>query len=306
MECPKCGSTRIRKKAIRRGKRRIYCNDCGKMSTIPLEKGREIKLPKVFLFDIETTPMQVFVWGLFGNKYINHDNIVKDWNVLSWAGKWLFEDKIFGEVLTPKEAVKGDDKRIIRGIWDKFNEADIVIAHNGNKFDIKKLNTRFILTGLKPPTQYRKIDTLRVAKGSFAFSSNRLDYLGKMIENKQKIETNFKLWTDCLEGKQDALDKMMKYNLMDVELLEDVYLELRAWIRPHPNMGLYLEADSRHGAFACPNCGKMHDPKKVQWNGVYSTNISQFRTFRCDGERCGAIIRTRNSHKVAPLVSIGN
>lgn len=261
------------------------------------------QLPKVLIFDIETTPIRVFVWGLFGNKYINHDNIITDWNILSWSAKWLFGDEIFGEVLTSREATNGDDSRIIKSIWDKFNEADIVIAHNGNRFDIPRLNTRFILNNLNPPNSYKSIDTLAVVKKHFKFTSNRLDYLGKLISNKQKIETNFQLWKDCLDGDKKALSDMLTYNFMDVELLEEVYLELRPWIKSHPNMGLYLDADTKHGAFACSNCGKTHDPASVKWDGVYSTTVSQFRTFRCD---CGALIRTRNSHKIATLVSPAN
>ena len=261
----------------------------------------EPKLPKVFLFDIETTPMKVFVWGLFGNKYINHQNVIQDWNILSWAGKWLFDDELFGAVLTPDEARSGDDRRITEALWDNFNDADIIIAHNGDRFDIVKMNTRFILNGMSPPNPYKSIDTLKISKRGFKFSSNRLDYLGKLMANKEKIETNFALWTRCMDGEVDALDEMFRYNLMDVELLEDVYLELRPWIKSHPNMALYLDAIDKLGAYACSNCGKVHNANDVVWNGTYSTNVSQFKTFRCD---CGAIIRTRKSHKISPLMSV--
>jgi len=264
-----------------------------------LTRERLQSLPKVLLFDIETTPMQVFVWGLFGNKYINYENIVKDWNVLSWAGKWLFKEEKFGDILTPDEAIKGDDSRIAQSIWEKFEEADIVIAHNGDKFDIKKLNTRFILNGLTPPTPYKSIDTLSVSKKYFKFSSNRLDYLGQLMANKEKIHTDFQLWIKCLNGDQQALDYMMDYNIQDVDLLEEVYLELRPWIKSHPNLALYIDSEFKQGVYGCSNCGKIHNPEIINWVGNYTTNISQFKVFRCD---CGAMIKTRKSHRVAPLM----
>ena len=54
------------------------------------------RLPKILLFDIETAPMQVFSWTLFKPR-LSHDNIIKDWFVISWSAKWLFEAEIMGD-----------------------------------------------------------------------------------------------------------------------------------------------------------------------------------------------------------------
>ncbi len=283
MKC-QCGSENIHNRGTRNGKQRTRCVDCGKWdSSYIMPVGA-----KILLFDIETTPMEVYVWSLFGNKYIQYGNIIKDWNVLSWSAKWLYDAKIMSDIQTPEDAINRDDKNILRGIWDLIDQADMVIAHNGDKFDLKKLNTRFQMNGYLPPSPYQSIDTLKVAKRNFAFSSNRLDYLGQMMANKGKIETSFQLWTDCLKGDKKALKNMLKYNEEDVRLLEEVYVELRPWIKSHPNVGIYEVGP------VCPSCGS----GDIRPNGgYYTTMVNQYESFRCDG--CGALSRKLQSELTA-------
>jgi len=276
----KCEHRNVNKRGIRNGKQRTRCVDCGQWDSFYLSP----EGAKILLFDIETTPMEVYVWGLFGNKYIQHGNVIKDWNVLSWSAKWLCDSGIISDIQTSKEAMNRDDKRVLGGIWDLINQADVVIAHNGDKFDLKKLNTRFHMNGFLPPSPYQSIDTLKVAKRNFAFSSNRLDYLGQIMTNKGKISTNFQLWTDCLRGDPKALHNMLEYNEEDVRLLEEVYLELRPWIKSHPNVGVYMDGE------VCPSCGS----DDVHANGgYYTTMANRYESYRCDD--CGALSRKLQS-----------
>tara|TARA_R110000744_G_scaffold110434_1_gene208322 strand:- start:8734 stop:9549 length:816 start_codon:yes stop_codon:yes gene_type:complete len=254
--------------------------DCGKWESSYLAPNGI----KILLFDIETTPMEVFVWGLFGNKYIQHGNVIKDWNVLSWSAKWLFDSEVISDIQTPTEAKNRDDKRVLGGIWDLINQANVVIAHNGDKFDLKKLNTRFHMNGYLPPSPYQSIDTLKVARRNFAFSSNRLDYLGTIMTNKGKISTNFQLWKDCLKGDRTALNEMLAYNEEDVRLLEEVYVELRPWIKAHPNVGVYMTGE------ICPTCGS----DDIETNGgYYTTNANMYESYRCGD--CGSLSRKLKS-----------
>src|SRR6266699_2886337 len=134
------------------------------MSDDGLEKIlNEIVYAKILILDIETAPIRAKVWGIW-NQNIYIDQIGDDWFVLTWAAKWLFEKKVYSGRLTSKEAIKQNDKRILKGIWQLLEEADIVVAHNGDKFDLPKLNTRFIIHKLNPPLPYQSIDTLKVIK----------------------------------------------------------------------------------------------------------------------------------------------
>jgi len=242
------------------------------------------KAPKILIFDIETMFMEVSVWGLY-KQYIPNDNIIKDWNMLSWAAKWLFDDEIMSDILTPKEAVARDDSRILKSMWKLLEESDCVIAHNGDKFDIRKLNARFIQQGLIPPLPYQSIDTLKVAKRYFAFSAYSLNFLCKMFGLSPKIHTGYELWKNCCKGDEKALKKMKQYNIGDILSLEELYLKLRPWIKNHPNVGTYINSEKP----VCPNCGS----SDLDWKGHYHTPAGRFETFRC--EACGAIGRSRRS-----------
>lgn len=240
--------------------------------------------PKVLLFDIETAPLLGMYWSPY-QKYIGYEAMIEDWFVISWSAKWLFSKEIVKDVVTPEEAVKMDDGRIMKSLWKLMDEADIIISHNGKKFDHKKSNTRFILNKLTPPSPYQVIDTLEVSKKYFAFTYNRLDFLGRLMKNKQKLETDFELWIRCKRGDQEALDYMNEYCPNDTFLLEEVYLELRPWIKSHPNMAIYQEAQNE----CCPNCGS----DKIEENGYYVTPAGKFEAIRC--KSCGAPSRRRKS-----------
>ena len=246
---------------------------------------KEKKIPKVLLLDIETAPMKVLSWTLF-KPYLSHDNIIKPGFILSWAAKWLFSAEMMSDIVTPKEAVRGDDKRICESIWQLMDDADVILAHNAKNFDIKWLNAEFFIHKMKPPMPYQVIDTLYESRKYFRLPAHRLDYLGKIVARKEKLETSFDLWIKCMAGEKESLDYMLKYNKEDVVLLEEVYVEQRGWIKSHPNLSLYIDADKP----VCPNCGS----SDLLWEDkYYVTMVSKFAAFRC--KNCGAISRCRTT-----------
>lgn len=240
------------------------------------------KIPAILLIDVETLPLQVYTWHT-SKQRINHGQIIEDFCLVSWSAKWLFEAEMMSDVLTPKEAVRRDDKRICQSLWKLLERADIVCGHNLIKFDNRKINARFLLNDINPPSPYQFIDTLREAQKAFGFSSHRLDYLGQIFVEKQKIKTDFELWVKCCNGDEKSLQEMVTYNEEDVRLLEDVYVKIRPYIKSHPNLALYAETDE----MICPNCGANH----LIECGVYTTMLNQFESLRCDC--CGAVSRKR-------------
>lgn len=190
-------------------------------------------LPKILLLDIETAPMRAYVWQLY-KVNISNDQIISDSFILSWAAKWLFDDQIYSDVITFASVKRGYDKPILRKIWNMVNEADVLIAHNGDQFDIPMLNTRFIINGLGRPMPYQSIDTLKVVnrQKQFRFGSNRLDFINRQLGLDRKIKTGgFDLWKRCMDGDKEALNDMVEYNRQDVSILEELYVLLRPWIK---------------------------------------------------------------------------
>jgi transposase-like protein len=241
---------------------------------------------KILLVDTENTPILTWLWHLGKQSYVGPEFVERDWNEVCWSAKWLYDSKVMSGVQTPEEAILGDDKRIMKELLNLMNKADIIIGHNINNFDEKKINTRLILNKLSPPSPYQTIDTLTVAKKHFKFSSNKLDYLGKMLLNKEKIRTNFSLWRRCIAGDLKALRFMSKYCNRDVNLLEGVYIEERPWIKSHPNVAIYDDCvDSM-----CPACGS----KDLSFNGdYYITMVSKFESLKCNV--CGSYSRRRKN-----------
>jgi hypothetical protein len=229
------------------------------------------------LFDIETAPIEAYVWNVW-NQNVAPTQMIRDWFMLSWSAKWLNDSEIMSDVVTPREAKKHKDKRIMKSLHRLIDEADIIIAHYGNGFDIPKMNTRFIINGLNPPSPYQSIDTKQVAAKGFGFTYNKLDYLATMFGIPNKLHTDFNLWVKCLKGDAESLKYMEEYNKQDILVLEEVYYKLRPWIKSHPNLGLYT--DER----VCSNCGSSHLTKK----GVYRTSVNNYDSYVCE---CGAFTR---------------
>ena len=289
--CPNCAGTHVKKRGIRRGLQRWTCKVCTRYFSTPKHIEESGILPKILLFDIETALMEVYVWGLFKQR-IPHTNIIKDrngneksWFVLSWAAKWLYGD-IMSDIVTPEEAKSRKDNRVLKSIWKLLDEADIVIAHNGDRFDIRKLNARFLDNGMNPPSPYKSIDTLKITRREFAFVSYKQDFLTKHFKLEQKLGTDFQLWVDCQAGNQDALDRMQEYNQHDVLGLEDVYLKVRPFIKNHPNLGVLLDMD------VCPNCACENIDET---EAVYFTGANKFPVYRCAGCKSPYIRHKKNS-----------
>lgn len=248
------------------------------------EQNPEPKLPKILLLDVETSLIALFVFSLY-KPHPTHNDILTDWHLLSWSAKWILDDKIMSDILTPEEATAHDDERICKSIWELVDEADIIIGHNSVRFDMKKLNARFMLNGMKPPSPYRNIDTLQSIRGAAAHTSNRLDYLGKMIRGEGKLENMKGLWHRCFHGDPESLLQMEAYNREDVVLLEDVYLFIRPWIKSHPNVGVYVLSDKP----VCAICGS----DSLHEDGIQTTNAGMYRTFRCN--KCGSFSKERKT-----------
>lgn len=247
-----------------------------------------MKSPKVLFIDIETSPILGYAWGLFENNF-GLNQIYKDWTVLSWSALWL-GDKPSNIMYMDQRNNKNieDDKVILKGIWDLLDAADIVVGQNSKRFDIKKLNARFILNGMKPPSSYSQIDTLQIAKKHFGFTSNKLEYMTNKLCVKYKKQTHrkfsgFELWKECLAGNKQAWKEMEKYNKYDVLSLEELYTKLISWDKG-VNFNVYNDDTTN----IC-KCGS----SKWKKNGYFYSSVGKFQRYKCSS--CGSETRDRKN-----------
>lgn len=226
---------------------------------------------KVLIFDIETSPNEGLAWGKYEQTILK---VTKHWEMLSVAYKWL-GDKGVQSFARPDYKDK-TEKSLVKDLWDLFDKADVILAHNGDNFDIKKSKTKFLKYGLKPPTPYKTLDTKKIAKSQFGFISNSLNDLGDFLGLGKKHETGgIQLWIDCMAGDKKAWKKMVKYNEQDVLLLEKVYTTMRAWHTTHPNLPIL---EDRIG---CPVCKSV----RVSRQGVRIAVKRKYTRFQC--QECG-------------------
>lgn len=235
---------------------------------------------RILFLDIETAPIIAAVWGIH-DQNIGLDQIIEDWSILSWCAKWLGDDHTYYEDVRHQKNLR-DDKKILQKIWKLLNEADIIITQNGKHFDEKKLNTRFLLNGMHPPSRFKHLDTLQIAKGKFAFTSNKLEYMSKTVnvvfkKLDHKEFPGYKLWKECLDGNMKAWKDMEAYNKHDVLALEELYNKFSPWDNS-VNFSVYDEDDT---SMRC-NCGSTAYVK----DGHNYTNTGKFQRYRC--QKCGA------------------
>jgi uncharacterized protein YprB with RNaseH-like and TPR domain len=200
------------------------------------------KEPKILFLDIETSPNLAWVWGYYRQDVIA---IEKPSIVLSFAYKWRDGNKVHCCILPDYST----EQELIAELWNLLDQADIVVGHNLDRFDIKKCNARFAAHNLRPPSPYQTIDTLKYARKYFAFPSNKLSELGSYLGVGTKLEHSGKqLWLDCMNDDPKAWGIIKRYNVQDIILLEKIYEKLRPYATNHPNLSWFTRER------ACPVC----------------------------------------------------
>lgn len=203
---------------------------------------------KRLFFDIETSPNIGLFWEAGYKKNIDYSNIIKERAIICICYKWEESKEVF--------EVHWDSKQCDKALLQKFikisNEADELVGHNGDRFDLAWIRTRCLFHGIEMFPNYITIDTLKIARSKFKFNSNKLNYIADFLGIGQKIKTEFGLWKDIVLHKdKKAMDAMIKYCKKDVILLEKVYKALQGHIAPKTHYGLIFGGERG----SCPECG---------------------------------------------------
>jgi hypothetical protein len=200
---------------------------------------------RILIYDIESTPSLGYTWGKYDQTVLK---FVKHRELLSVSWKWCGEKEVQVETREGKK----DDKNLAILLRNLFQEADIIVAHNGDSFDKKIAKTRMIAHDLKPTKQLVSVDTRLAARRYFDFNGNGLNDLCSFFGIGNKLPTQgLDLWLGCMKDDPKAWGIMSRYNKHDVVLLDKVYDRLRPWLENHPNIGRLIKP-AQPGV--CPNC----------------------------------------------------
>lgn len=245
-------------------------------------------MAKILFFDIECSPFIVANYSLWHNGKPNW--ILKESRVVMIGYKWAHEDTVnvlnirdYSDTLSFKE---GEPKLLKE--WLKIVEqADMVVAHYGAKFDKRRLQAALIQNKLPPMPDVLMYDTLAVAKRIFKFESNSLDHIGKVLKLGRKDKLPNDIWLDVLQKDERAYETLEKYNIQDVLLLEAVYNAIKSYDTKHP----HLHTTSPHSE-ACPVCGSSN----VVNRGFTRTRLCIYQRVKCNS--CG-----KWSQRQAPVLT---
>lgn len=249
----------------------------------------EGKDPRILVLDIETSPITASVWGIW-DQNIGLNQIKDDWSILAYGAKWYDPNNpkvIYNDTREGKtEKTRRDDKQLVRELRDLLDEATHVITQNGAGFDIPRINARILKHKIVRPTDFISVDTLKIAKKHFGFTSNKLEYMAdhfnvKYKKLKHEKFPGFDLWKACLAGNMKAWKEMEKYNKYDVLSLEELVGKLLPW-EPLINKNHFTTEASGQVCF----CGSTNLIK----TGFKFTSRGKFQRYQC--RDCGSVTRS--------------
>lgn len=205
--------------------------------------------PAVLLLDIETSKIVAKTFTLYPES-ISHNDIIQDWYIICASWKWLGESRVYNE----KTYKPTEDKKVVESLAAAIKQADIIVAHNGKKFDMKKFVSRLVYHKLPPVPYIPVVDTLVEIKKVAQHTSHRLDYLDKFLGGVGKVDTEPGLWDRAMLGVKSAVDKMAIYCNGDINALERVYTTYRPYFKSHPHVSVIQGGEKCD----CPRCGSVN------------------------------------------------
>ena len=220
----------------------------------------------VLVYDIETSRNVAEVWNT-GKTYIGHAALRGETKIITVAWKWLGSDVV--EYLKwdrKKNSHEGGcDKRLVEAFAKIYNRADAVLGWNNNNFDNKIVKARCMKFDFDINIYQKSIDVMKLCKAEFRVPSAAMAYYARYLGMEGKLQhTGLPMWQDIQWGKKrdskQAMKLMVKYNLQDVTLTEEIYLRVRKYLKPVFHVGMLTKGDK----LSCPTCGSVELRRKKQ------------------------------------------
>lgn len=228
---------------------------------------------KILLADTEWSYAKGYFFPQKKEQYIRADQIEFEQWCPCASYKWHHETSVYSvKVLDDKKRFKKDfrdDYIIAKRLHDLIEEADIVVAHNGDSFDWKHANGLFLKHGLGPVPERKSLDTLKICRKHFRFSGNDLDSLSRRFGGRGKADKPD--WKELTDGLPAAILKAAKYCDHDVLELERVFVEIRPFIRKFPHIGALGEITE------CRACRS----KRLRNKGADYDGFRQYKRITC-------------------------
>jgi DNA polymerase III epsilon subunit-like protein len=251
--------------------------------------------PNILYIDIENSRMVVEfeTYSLYNNEVIHPRHIKHDWYITCAAWAWLDAQKQkIGKIETVavndfKSYKKDfrDDRQVVKKLHEVLSQADLIVGHNSDSFDIKKINYKFIKHGLPALDFPATVDTLKAAKKYAKSSSNRLYYLAREFGVSMKIDLPSSVMHAADNGCEKSLKQLIKYNKGDIKAGAEVYFKLLPYIKNHPTIDKIIGKQVDKDRPNCQNCGS----HQVHAHGYRTTKTGVYKRYLC--KKCGSTTR---------------
>ena len=217
-----------------------------------------------------------FFWAPGYRVNLSYENIIHERKIITIAWKWGGETAVHHLAWDNHQ----DDAGMLRKFLPVINGADEVVAHYGDGFDVPWFRARCLINRIGPLPVYRTIDTKAWASKYFYFNCNKLDYLARVLGIGCKLRTNYDLWKNIVLSKcAKSLSQMIRYNRMDVILLEKVYDRLAAYSPVRTHAGV-LNGQEK---WSCPRCAAEKVQKVRRYVTARGTEQQQMKCMGCGG-----------------------
>lgn len=176
------------------------------------------------------------------------------------------------------------EEKIVRKAWQLLDEADEVMAFNGDRFDDKVLIAAFMRYRLGMPSPYVTIDPFKMSK-SARFPSHSLNNLCRSFGIEGKTEVTYgSTWRGCLAGDRKQRKLMREYCDNDVYKMFDIFEIVFPYAKTKMKTNISAH---RNGAFCCNYCGS----SRLKVNKTRTFGTGTYTSYLCLG--CGKYPRER-------------
>ena len=233
---------------------------------------------KIMIYDIETPRVKFWAWRS-GKQFLNGNDLVdepsNDPRIITVAWKWFGDNKIH----TLRWDKDQSDEGLIEEFLEEYNQADMVVGINNDKFDNRWINARASKYGFYVNMHVKSLDLQKQARRFFYLPSYTLKFLCRHFDVTMKLSHEGiimwdKIQTGTPEEQEEYLGKMEKYNRGDIVSTEEVYLKMIPYLNHISHLGVVRGGNK----FSCKHCGGTNIELV---NTVYTSAGTIQRIMRC-------------------------
>ena len=250
---------------------------------------KELLNKRVLILDVEMSKCIYYTFPSHRPVKLNPKDKIQGQFMLTAAWKWWGEDEVhLASVLDDKRRFKKDptdDFYVVSSLCDAVKEADIVVGHNSDAFDIKHLAFLAYKHDLEPLPVTHSIDTLKQARKRFKNDSLSMDAIVKArgLTYKTDVLNKNKVWNDATSGDPEAIKIIGEYNIDDVNVQEEMFEDMLPWMVNIPS--LHLVDGKEENGRVCAKCGEKHN---LIQRGVWYNKARNAKYHRFSCNTCGS------------------